>query len=76
MNNLELKNILISQISKIEDESFLAALKTILDSRISSSKNYSEEYNNDLFIAEEEIEKGNYSSHNQVKEKMEEWKKK
>jgi len=76
MNNLELKNILISQISKIEDDSFLAALKTILDSRISSSKNYSEEYNDDLSIAEEEIKKGKYSSHSQVKEKMEEWKKK
>ncbi len=76
MNNLELKNILISQISKIEDDSFLAALKTILDSRISSSENYSKEYNNDLSVAEEEIKKGKYSYHNQVKEKMEEWKKK
>ncbi len=76
MNNLELKNILISQISKIADDSFLPALKTILDSSISSSEIYSKEYNNDLSVAEEEIKKGKYSYHNQVKEKMEEWKKK
>jgi hypothetical protein len=76
MNTLELKNILISQISIIEDKSFLSALKTILDSRIPSSETYSQEYNNDILIAEEEIENGNYASHNQVKDKIDQWKKK
>ena len=76
MNTLELKNILISQISKIDDESFLSALKTILDSRSNKPKNYLEEYNNELFVAEEDIKKGNSYSHNQVKENIEEWKKK
>jgi hypothetical protein len=76
MNTLELKNILISQISKIDDESFLSALKTILDSRSNTPKNYLEEYNNELFVAEEDIKKGNSYSHNQVKENIEEWKKK
>jgi len=57
MNALELKNILISQISKIDDESFLSALKTILDSRNEKSINYLEEYNHELFLAEEDIKK-------------------
>jgi hypothetical protein len=35
-----------------------------------------EEYNNELFVAEEDIKKGNSYSHNQVKENIEEWKKK
>ena len=39
MNTLELKDILISEIAKIDDDSFLSALKTILDSRKSISKN-------------------------------------
>jgi len=39
MNTLELKDILISEIAKIDDESFLSALKTILDSRKSIPKN-------------------------------------
>ena len=76
INTFELKNILISQISKIDDESFLSALKTILDSKTSIYETYSEEYNNELLIAEEEIEKGQSYSHNQVKDFIEQWKKK
>lgn len=76
MNTSELKKALFTQISKIEDETFLAALKTILDNRNEHSSVYLEEYNKDLLIAEEEIEKGNSYSHTQVKSKIEEWKKK
>lgn len=76
MNTSELKKALFTQISKIEDETFLAALKTILDNRSEHSSVYLEEYNKELLIAEEEIEKGNSYSHTQVKSKIEEWKKK
>ncbi|WP_394776673.1 hypothetical protein [Flavobacterium sp.] len=76
MNTLELKNILISEISKIDDESFLSALKTILDSRSNSSKSYLTKYNEELKVAEEEIENGNYYSHKEVMDKIEQWKKK
>lgn len=74
MNTLELRNILISKISQIEDKDFLQALKIILDSK-SSASNYSEEYNNELLKAEEDIESGKLYSHNEVKEKIEQWKK-
>ncbi len=77
MSTAELKNILITHINQIDDESYLNALKTIIESKSHSSSNtYLEEYNNELLIAEEEIEKGNYFSHQEVKDKMEQWKKK
>lgn len=76
MNTLELKNILISEIEKINDKSFLSALKTILDSRNSIPKNYLEQYNEELKVAEDEIENGQFYSHNEVKEQIEQWKKK
>jgi hypothetical protein len=76
MNTLELKNILISEIEKINDDTFLSALKTILDSRKSSPENYSERYNEDLKVAEEDIQSGNFYSHNEVMDKIEQWKKK
>jgi hypothetical protein len=50
MNTLELKNILISEVAKIDDES--SALKTILDCRKTTPKNYEEQYNEELKVAE------------------------
>lgn len=76
MKTVELKNILISQINQIEDEIFLNALKTIIESKSKAQNDYLEEYNNELLLAEEEIEKGNFFSHQEVKDKMEQWKKK
>jgi len=76
MNTIDLKKILISEITKIDDETFLSALKTILDSRSNSSLNYSEQYNDDLKVAEQDIQSGNFYSHNEVKDKIEQWKKK
>ncbi|KRD58596.1 hypothetical protein ASE40_19945 [Flavobacterium sp. Root935] len=76
MNTLQLKNILISEIEKIDDDTFLSALKTILESRKTLPKNYSERYNEDLNTAEEEIQSGNFYSHDEIKDKIEQWKKK
>lgn len=76
MKTAELKNILISHINQIEDESFLSALKTIIESKSNTYNDYLEAYNNELLIAEEEIEKENYYSHEEIKHKMEQWKKK
>ena len=75
MSTAELKNILITHINQIDDESYLNALRTIIESKSNFSNTYLEEYNNELLIAEEEIEKSNYFSHQEVKDKMEQWKK-
>jgi hypothetical protein len=74
MNTLELKNILIEEINQIEDKSFLNALRTIVESKIKKENLY-EDYNSEILIAEEDIEKGYTISHNEVKAKIEKWKK-
>ena len=74
MNIHELKNILISEITKIDDESFLSDLKAIVDSRKATSKNYAEQYNEELKKAEQEIQNGNFYSHSAVKDKIETYK--
>ena len=71
MSTIELKNLVISKISGINDEAFLAAINTILDSKSESVENY----NLDLKKSEDDIACGNVSSHNQVLEKIAQWKK-
>lgn len=74
MDTLELKNILISKISEIDDIQYLEAIMTILESK-TSSKNYSENYNEELLKAEEDITAGRLYTQSQAKDKIEEWKK-
>ena len=71
MSTIELKNIVISKISEINDEAFLSAINTILDSKSDSI----EDYNLDLKKSENDIAKGNIATHNQVLEKIAQWKK-
>lgn len=71
MSTIELKNLVISKISEINDEAFLAAINTILDSKSESVENY----NLDLKKSEDDIANGNFSSHNQVLEKIAQLKK-
>jgi len=71
MSTIELKNLVISKISEINDEAFLAAINTILDSKSESVENY----NLDLKKSENDIAQGNVSTHNQVLEKIAQWKK-
>lgn len=76
MDTVELKKILISKISEIDDNAFLEALHTILDSKSSNiEKTDYKQYNFDLLKAEEDIENGRLYSHNQIKEKVALWKK-
>ena len=76
MNTTELKNILISKISQIDDAEFLLALKIILDSKNSTlTHNDYEEYNYEILKAEEDIANNKLYSHKSVEEKIEEWKK-
>ena len=75
MNTLELKNSVIAKINEIHDRDFLLAIKTIVDAK--TSKDYSStDYNNDILKAEEDIANGYLVSHEEIKAKMEQWKKK
>jgi predicted transcriptional regulator len=71
MSTIELKNLLISKISEIDDEVFLSAINTILDSKSETI----ESYNQDLQKSEDDIANGNVFTHDQVLEKIAEWKK-
>ncbi len=74
MNTAELKNILISKIAQIDDQSFLEALNTIIVNKATNYGNL-EEYNNELLKAEEDIKMGNLYSQEKIKQKIEAWKK-
>ncbi len=71
MSTIELKKIVISKISEINDDAFLLAINTILDSKSESM----EDYNLDLKKSENDIANGNVTTHNQVLEKIAQWKK-
>jgi len=66
MSTIELKNLLISKIAEIEDEVFLSAINTILDSKSKSI----ESYNQDLQKSEDDIANGNLHTNDQVLEKI------
>jgi F0F1-type ATP synthase delta subunit len=75
MNTAELKNILISKIAQINDQSFLEALNTIIENKASTNYIDLEEYNDELLKAEEDIKIGNLYSQEEIKQKVEAWKK-
>ena len=74
MNTAELKNILISKIAQIDDQSFLEALNTIIENKASTKYMNLEEYNHELLKAEEDIKMGNLYSQEEIKQKVELWK--
>lgn len=83
MNAIELKNILISKISEIDDEVFLSAINTILDSKSQTIENYnqssqkiiilSEQQKKEIQNSQKEYFEGNYFDNDSVNEEMEKW---
>jgi len=74
MSTLELKNILIHQISSIDDESFLNAIRTIFDAKTESAiYQTSTEQKEKIAKGIEQIESGNYFTDEQVESDIEKW---
>jgi len=75
MNTKELQNILIGQISQIEDASLLHAIKVILDSKSEKKQilKLSSEMKNEIRASKEEVEKGLFIEHDQLSGEIEEW---
>lgn len=71
MSTVELKEILKSKIDQIDDDLLLSEVHTIL----SRKSEIIESYNLDLQQSENDILNGKIYSHNQVLEKIKEWKK-
>ena len=71
MSTTELKELLKSKISEIDDVNYLKALNTILD----SNQEILDSYNLDLKKSEKDISDGKVYTQNQVAEKIAQWKK-
>ncbi len=74
MNTLELKNILIHKISSINDESFLNAIRIIIDTKTENTI-YQTSSNQKLKITEgiDQIEKGEWYSNEQIESETDKW---
>lgn len=71
MSTTELKELLKSKISEIDDVNYLNALNTILD----TNSEILESYNLDLKKSEKDISDGKVYTQDQVAEKIAQWKK-
>jgi hypothetical protein len=83
MSTIELKKILISKIAEIDDEVFLSAINTILDSKSKSIECYNQDFQNIIIIndqqkkeiqnSQKEYLKGNFIQNDVLNEEMEKW---
>ncbi len=83
MSTIELKNVLISKIAAINDEAFLLAINTILDSKSGSIEGNTQDLERIILLTEQqkkeiqnsqkEYKEGNYADNDVVNEAMEKW---
>lgn len=74
MSTVELKNIIIHKIASINDESFLRAIKTILDSKSEATVyQTTEEQKANIQEGIEHIEKGDYFTSEEIDQETNQW---
>ncbi|HUH72958.1 MAG TPA: hypothetical protein VLZ75_01000 [Chitinophagales bacterium] len=74
MTRVELKKHLIQKITEINDESFLNAIKTILDSKSNSQiLKLTDAQSSDIAESKKEIKKGLYVEQAEMDIKFNEW---
>ena len=74
MSTIELRQIISERLLQINDESFLNALKTIVESKISSSIYQLSEYEKErIFLAREDIKNGQTISHENLQMEIDQW---
>ena len=74
MRTVELRHIILEQLMQIEDESFLNALKTIIDSKISNSIYELSEYEKErIYLGRERMKNGETISNEEVQKEIEQW---
>ena len=74
MTTIDLKNLLIHKIAEINDESFLKALKTIIDSKTESTiYSLTEEQRMKIREGKSQIENGDYYINQQVESEINTW---
>ncbi len=74
MNTSELKNVLVQRIAEIDDESFLQAIKTILDAKAEARTiRLTPGLSREIAASKREIEKGLFTGNDQLEKEIEEW---
>ncbi len=74
MNTSELKNVLVQRIAEIDDESFLQAIKTILDAKAEARTiRLTPGLSREIVASKREIEKGLFTGNDQLEKEIEEW---
>ena len=73
MSTIELKNILISKIAEINDEAFLIALNTIIESKTRDVIILSQEQKLVIKNSQKEYLEGQFHTNDSVNEEMEKW---
>jgi len=69
-----LRHIILEQLMQIEDESFLSALKTIIDSKISNGIYELSEYEKErIYLGRERMKNGETISNEDVQKEIEQW---
>lgn len=77
MTTLQLKKLLIQQISEINDEVFLNALKTIIDLKSKSTVlELSAKQKEEVYQSQLEIKNGLYVAESDLNEEFESWREK
>jgi hypothetical protein len=74
MNTVELRHMINQRISLIDDEPFLVAIKTILDSKVSPSiyklSNFQKER---ISLGREQLKNGQVISHEDLQSEIDQW---
>lgn len=74
MTAIELKKHLIQRIAEINDESFLDAIKTILDSKSQSQQLIlTDEQRKEIIESKEQIKQGQYIEQAEMDKKFDQW---
>ena len=74
MSTVELRHIIAEQLSQIEDVTFLEAIKTIIDSKISDGVYQLSDFQKErIDFAREELKNYQIISHNEVQKEINKW---
>jgi len=74
MNTIELKKLLIHRIEEINDEAFLNAVKTILDSKSQSQTlTLNKEQREEIIESKKNIEEGLYIDQSAMDKEFDKW---
>ena len=74
MSTIELRELIINQLSRINDTSFLKAIKTIIDSKAEEEVYKLSDYQKErIRIGREQLVKGQTISHDEVQKEIEQW---